>query len=446
LPLINAYRHFAESLSLPRATALIFLTTILFRLLLAFAVKPDFSRDTGEVTAIAISVAEQGVFGNPYKIPTGPTSHTSPGFPFLLGLIYKLWGTTQAAEIVRQTSCIAVTALQFSLLPWFASLAGVSRGAGLAAGLLGGLLPVRYWVETYCSFGEPYSGLTTLLCAAFWLWMVRRSRWTPGWGLLLGLAIGLSMYFNPAVAAIFLPLLLLGAWLPLPTLRAPALPLSRYAAGALAVIAGIALAITPWTVRNYRSFGAFMLLRGNLGLELQVSYCDLAVADTNDNIRRGVLRAHHPAGNAGEAALVRDWGEAAYFRYKMRQAVDWMQTHPGRSAQLVLERIWLFWSPQTTRLAYSATNLVLLALALAALPRLLRLTPELAWLTITALAAYPLLYYLIQSAARYRYPLEWLLYFLVMTRLIGNSPSEQAFAASNSRHQAFSLSSSQETL
>lgn len=150
--------EFAGSLTARQGAALIFVVTVLFRLFLAFALKPDFSRDSGEITAIAISVALKDVFGDPYIIPTGPTSHFSPGYPFLMGMMYKLWGLTANAEKARQIACIAITALQFSLLPWFASLAGVPRLAGLAAGLLGGLLPLRYWVETYCAFGEPYSG------------------------------------------------------------------------------------------------------------------------------------------------------------------------------------------------------------------------------------------------------------------------------------------------
>ncbi len=395
-----------------------FVVTVVFRLLLALAVKPDFSRDTGEITAIAVSVAEKNVFGDPYKIPTGPTSHFSPGWPFLMGMVYKIWGLSTEAEKVRQVICIAATALQFSLLPWFGALAGLPRLAGLIAGLLGGLLPLRYWVETYCAFGEPYSGLTTLLCAGLWVWMVRQGKWTPGYCTLLGLSIGVAMHFNPAVLAIFLIVLLLGPWM-----RLARLPRTGYLPGALAAMAGLVLALTPWTIRNYQAFGSFLLMRGNLGLELQVSYCDMAVADTDDNIRLGVLRTYHPAGNLAEAEMVRDWGEAAYFRYKMRQAVEWIRAHPGRSAQLVMQRFWLFWSPGTTKLLYAAINLILLALAFTALPRLYRWAPEAAWLAAVALAAYPLLYYLIQSAARYRYPLEWLLYLLAIVRLL---PAQQA--------------------
>lgn len=414
--LVSAFR-IAGSLSPRQAGLLIFVVTVAFRLLLAFVLKPDFSRDTGEITAIAVSVAEKNVFGDPYKIPTGPTSHFSPGWPFLMGMVYKVWGLTAEAEKVRQIACIGVTALQFSLLPWFGALAGLPRLAGLAAGLLGGLLPLRYWVETYCAFGEPYSGLATLLCAGLWLWMVRQGHWTPGYCLLLGLSLGLAAHFNPALLAIFLMLLVLGPWM-----RLRNLPRPGYLAGALAAMAGLVLALTPWTVRNYQAFGVFILMRGNLGLELQVSYCDMAVADTDDNIRLGVLRTHHPAGNVAEATRVRDWGEAVYFRYKMRQAVDWIQAHPGRSAGLVMERFWLFWSPGTTKFLYTAINLVLLALAFTALPRLYRWAPEAAWLAAVALAAYPLLYYLIQSAARYRYPLEWLLYLLAIVRLL---PAQQ---------------------
>lgn len=417
----SSYLRVIDSLTVRQAAVVIFLVTVVYRLFLAFVLKPDFTRDTGEVTAIAISVALKDVFGDPYKIPTGPTSHFSPGFPYLMGMIYKLWGVTAEAEKFRQLSCILITALQFSLLPWFASLAGFPVRVGLGAGLLGGLLPLRYWVETYCAFGEPYSGLATLLCAGFWLWMVRRGAWSPLYGVALGGCIGLAMHFNPAILSIFFCLLILGPWLGLAALREPALRRRQYVAGALAALIGLCLALTPWTIRNYRTFGVFMLMRGNLGLELQVSYCDMAVADTDDNIRIGVLRTHHPAGNVTEAAMVRDWGEATYFRYKMHQAVDWIRAHPGRSAELVIQRFWLFWSPSTTKLLYTALNIALIGLALSALPRLFRQAPETAWLALLSLAAYPLLYYFIQSAARYRYPLEWLLYFLAVVRLLPGS-------------------------
>lgn len=63
--------EFAGSLTARQGAALIFVVTVVFRLFLAFALKPDFSRDSGEITAIAISVALKDVFGDPYIIPPG---------------------------------------------------------------------------------------------------------------------------------------------------------------------------------------------------------------------------------------------------------------------------------------------------------------------------------------------------------------------------------------
>jgi hypothetical protein len=400
-------------LSVRQAALLIFTLTFAFRCLLAFLLKPNFERDSGEITAIAISIAETGVFGNPYKIPTGPTSHFSPGWPYLMGLLYWIYGLTPTAEAARQIACIVITALQFSLLPWVGALAGLPRLAGLLAGLLGGLLPLRYWVETYCAFGEPYSGIAALAMLAAWIWLAQTQRFDPAGAAAFGLLTGAAMHFNPAVLPVFIALLALGPWL-----FFPQIPKARYALTTLAALAALALALTPWTIRNYQQFGVFMLMRGNLGLELQVSYCDLTTADTDENIRRGVLRTHHPAGSVAEAQMVRDLGEAAYFKLKMRQATDWIKAHPARSAQLVAERTWLFWSPVTTRSLYVVLNLILVGLALAALPTALKHYPVFARTAVVALLAYPILYYFIQAAARYRYPLEWILYTLAALGLV----------------------------
>ena len=46
--------------------------------------------DRIEVSRIAESIAWQGKFADPYMIPTGPTAHNAPIYPFLLSLVYGL--------------------------------------------------------------------------------------------------------------------------------------------------------------------------------------------------------------------------------------------------------------------------------------------------------------------------------------------------------------------
>jgi hypothetical protein len=83
----------------------VFLSVFSFRLRLAFGLKRDLTSDRCEVEMIAESLARDGVFGNPYKLPTGPTSHAAPAYPYLLSAIYKAEGTGPAAEAVRQFLC-----------------------------------------------------------------------------------------------------------------------------------------------------------------------------------------------------------------------------------------------------------------------------------------------------------------------------------------------------
>src|SRR5215471_4435152 len=51
-----------------------------------------------ELERTAISLAQTGVYGNPYALPTGPSAHVSPGYTLILAAIFKLFGTGTTGE------------------------------------------------------------------------------------------------------------------------------------------------------------------------------------------------------------------------------------------------------------------------------------------------------------------------------------------------------------
>jgi hypothetical protein len=76
------------------------------------------------------------------------------------------------------------------------------------------------------------------------------------------------------------------------------------------------------------------LLRGNLGLELEVSNRDGAAASLNQNLSAGIQNRFHPNFNAEEAELVVQFGEVGYNSHKWIEAINWIARNPLRFASL----------------------------------------------------------------------------------------------------------------
>ena len=78
----------------------------------------------GEGPRIAYALITKGEFADPYVIPTGPTAHTTPFFPFLLAAIYKIFGFTFAGQFVRCLVIISGYSLLYALYPTWHQLLG----------------------------------------------------------------------------------------------------------------------------------------------------------------------------------------------------------------------------------------------------------------------------------------------------------------------------------
>jgi hypothetical protein len=347
-----------------------------------------------ESVTLARNLAEHGQFASPFLFPTGPSAHLAPLFPAFLALVIWLAGYSPAFVLIVSGCAMLAHALHAALMPAASNLLFADRRPGICAGLLAVPPPVYSFIPggeaIYCAAG------LVLFCLYSDRWLRRGG--APG-SLLAGVAMGLLALLNPVSLLVAGPWLLYLLWRAVPRGRTRVCTL---------VAAGALVALLPWTIRNYHQFHAWFFVRDNLGIELYVSNND-AAQPTIDANKAQDLQALHPTFSPTEAAAVRDLGEVRYNQLRLRTALNWIGSHRTRFIALSLARMRFFWFPDPAADAWHAwavssiTAASLLGLALLAIRR----RPAAPFFA-AVFAVYPLLYYFIQSDARYRTPILWL--------------------------------------
>lgn len=362
-------------------------------------VTADYWGPSAEIGKIAASVARGEGFSSPYKAPTGPTAEQPPVFPYLLAGVFRLFGvyTTASAFVILSLDCLfsAITTV-FVLL--------IGRKA---FGLTVGVLAAWGWVFWPSAALTPVTHLwhdslgTLLLAAAFWATLrLDESPRVAGW-LWLALLWGIAGLTNPALLA---PMPFLLAWLSLRRARRGESWAGRLAAALLVFI----LAISPWMVRNYLTFGHRVFLIDDFGAVLNMGNHPGATA-----AHRGALPL--PTESQEEWEKYQRMGESAYMAEKQRQAIRYIEAHPATYTKLIAERFGEFWIwtgtdvPFATILTAPGANLVYFLLpALGVLGLFLsfrdRFEARLPFLLI--LCTFPLVYLATAVYPRFRHPIE----------------------------------------
>lgn len=244
--------------------------------------------------------------------------------------------------------------------------------------------------------GDKFSAL--LLAVIFWLALTMEDRdgiqsWIE-FGLLWGIAA-----LNSTVLIAFLPVSGLWAWYHRAKRGKPSL-----AGVVLASLVFIAC-ITPWTVRNYRTFGTFIFIRDNLGAELRLG---------NGPGADGTWMQYlHPTQDIFAMRQYTSMGELAYIERRKQQAVDYIKADYPRFAVLCFKRFIYFWAgpPRLSQIWWLAEvkNSLFLAssvLMFWGLGRALRQHKPGAWLLFWLILLYPAIYYVVYPGQRYRHPIE----------------------------------------
>ena len=406
-----------------RSFALVFVVAFAVRACLLSLTPEELIRDPGsELGKIARSLASNGDFANPYSVPTGPTAHLPPVYAGLVGLIYALFGVTPAADYVRCFLVIASFSAMYALIPWLAGRLGAEPAAGLLGGLAGALTP-RWPMEVSLGWEEPYAAITMGLVLVAFLGRWNASGVSGAGSFGVGVAIGAAFHLAPALLPVVAGCLAFELWF-----RRG----SRAWLPAGAMVLGMALACVPWAWRNYRTFHEVFFIRSNFGLELRIANQDGAAPTLEETWARGILR--HPYEDVAEGLKVRELGEPEYMRQARREAVAWIRAHPGAFLRLTAWRIAHFWfgSPQRPLAALWTSAVTLLAI-LGARRLLPALTAPARAALLIPLATYPVVYYVVGSAYRYRVPVYWILLILAGSAVLRRASSPRTISSPSLR-------------
>jgi hypothetical protein len=372
---------------------------------------PAISAPIGSETyRIANSLYEHGQFANPFRASqTGPSAHLAPVFPGLLAGLMMIFGNQSAGLYGIQLAAVLILSLQLSLYPLFSRLLGMGSLTGFiaaAAWILGKPELIYGWEAFYASL---------VLAAACCLYRRQLDLKGPnGSTWVLGCVMGLLTLMLPSV----LPVLCL--WLAWEVWQRRAVFFKRFL---LPLIVLPALIVVPWTIRNYLVFHRFVLVRDDLGLELAVSNNDCAQFSTERN-QAGCFQRNHPNANVQEGKKIVELGEPEYNQERLREALDWMKTHPRQFAWLTTCRFIAWWMPTDIgkgsfaeyagrgRLLERSVIYLMTLLSIAGLVILGRRDFRSAAVCAPCLIIFPILYYFVQYSDRYRDPVMWLTFLL----------------------------------
>ena len=352
----------------------------------------------GEVARVSISVAERGTFTDPfYSLPTGFTAHVAPAYVFVYAAVAKVFGEGRAGAIVLWSFNVGFLALQLALLPVLSEELGVGVLPGICAAVLGVIVqPYRVlpaWESLFTG------ALIVLLCVLTLPYFKSPRDWQHS--TLLGFLWGVAILASPQCA------LLLFAWSHIAAMENPPEQLARARRAMLVVVAGAAIACLPWFIRNYQRFHAVFFVRDNFGLELFTSNNACAQPTLLENFNSRCHFKTHPNPNPDISGELIDKGEIQFNQEKLHQALAWISANPRAFASLTGRRILRFWFPYLGSLRYAIPTGALTILSFVGLAMMFRNHRRAALTLGSTLLLYPLVHYVVQFEARYRYPIFW---------------------------------------
>ncbi|MGE5199330.1 MAG: hypothetical protein ACM3H9_06795 [Rhodospirillaceae bacterium] len=209
----------------------------------------------------------------------------APAYPAFLAGVMRLTGARPEASAPPLRAIRVAQAALGGVIVWLVAwLAGKAAGprAGIAAGWLAAVYPPLVWTPAYV-WSETLFSVLALGCAAVLSLDGRR----PGRCAAAGVLAGLAVLTRPAML-FFLPLA--ACWL----------AWRREWSGLAVLTLASALVIMPWTIRNAREYGRFVLVASEGGITFWTGNHPLASGEgdlaANPQLKRenAALRARHP--------------------------------------------------------------------------------------------------------------------------------------------------------
>ena len=272
---------------------------------------------------IAYSLATGKGFSSPFRLETGPTAWTTPLYPLLVASVFEVFGTfTYQAFIAAVVINILFSAL--TCVPiFYAGRCIGGWGVGAVAAWLWAIFPNAIVIPFQWIWDTSLAGL--FAAALVWATLVvADSRRLRDWSL-YGVLWGGALMTNATLLA-GLPFML--GWMAFRRRRHADV---RWFAQTVLSALVIVLCCLPWTIRNAVVFHSFIPLRSPLWLQLWLG--------NNDQYRDAFPGWLHPIDSVLERAKYVRMGELAYMQEKKRETLNWVKAHPGRAAELSMQRL-----------------------------------------------------------------------------------------------------------
>lgn len=349
-----------------------------------------------EMGRIGAALASGHGFSNQFGPPTGPTAWEPPLYPCFIAGVFRVFGIYSKASafvvLTFNSVCSALTCVPIFLIARRMFSEKVAVGSAWAWALLPNIM---FW----CTRAVWETSLSALLLAiVFWLTLTMEERdgWLPWFQ--FGLLWGMTALNGTSLLA-FLPAAGLWAW------YRRAKKGKRSFAGVVLASVVFFVCIAPWLIRNYETFGKFILIRDNFGAELRLG---------NGEGADGTLMLYQdPPHDPAAMRQVQEMGEIDYIAMRKQQALAFIKADYLRFAWLSMKRFSFFWAspPKATDPAWlsPAKNLIFLASSLLAfwgLGLALKQQRPGAWLMFWLMLVYPAIYYFVYALPRYRHPIE----------------------------------------
>jgi hypothetical protein len=305
------------------AVTVALIVVLAFALRLAWGIAADVTPggagydDSAWYRATAIHLMNGKGYVSPFN--GQPTAAWPPGYPATLAVAYRMLGPTTPTTVL-------VNALAGALTCWLVWQLGRALVGGRAALLAAALLAcfpshVFFAALTLSESVFVFLAMALLLAGVRHLASDASSLTWLVWGIGVGVV---TMVRSETLACCVLPAAALlrrgGGW--------------RAARVLAATVLGTLLALTPWTIRNARVFGAFVPTNSGLGRTLWAGHNPVATGGMTEEIQRGIQAAMTSAG----VSLSGPAGELAVNRVLVAQAVSFAVTHPLRELALIPAR------------------------------------------------------------------------------------------------------------
>jgi uncharacterized membrane protein YqjE len=354
-----------------------------------------------ELGTLAHSLAAGQGLSSPFGGSTGPTALLTPGYPAMVALVFRIFGSfTLAAAIAVMTMQLLFSVGTVLVILQVARRCFGIRTANMSGTFWAVSLPL-IWMPTI--FWE--TCLSTLLLVGM-IALALRSAHKPDLlqSALMGGYSGVAALVNPALLFSLLAVLAWAAW---QTRKA-----FWHFLVALLVLSAV---FAPWPIRNARVLHAFIPLRSTVGFELWMG---------NRAGATGFLdESQFPLFNRWEYDQYVAKGEVAYMRDKAALARAYMRAHPGEFVERSGVRFIRFWTGTGNK--YGSVIFILHAVLTTTLGAIglwqlfHRGRHRLAILFILPLVLFPLPYYITHAEFRYRLVIDPLLTILAAYAVTG---------------------------